>query len=296
MDMSQVVGSAIPLLAQYILAPATIVLLVFLLFIYWRSGSSHAVLLKTWLTVFGQAPANSKVIQQFAADELDLTQFKFLTGLRVATIREAERLSIWARERDIHLRLIRKCGKYFDLEKPGLRAIVYALGRRHQAWRFVFFLVFVALLAVLVQYVGYQRAVVTVRATGKDFTVDQQYATPLFRSEKLLFKDCTTASASEHFDTTSIKVLCELNRDPQFVKEAAIMVRQQQLAVALACVYALILALLLCFSMIRIHSAILVRKKIEAYEFARRVSATGSDAEKPKAATASARPEYADYV
>lgn len=266
MDISQLVVGSIPSLAQYILAPATFVLLVFLMFIYWRSGSSHALLLKTWLTVFGQTPANSKVIQQFSSDELDLTQFKFLTGLRVSTLLEAERLSIWARERNIHLRLIKRCGRYFNAEKPGPDPSLAGLGWKQQAWRFVPFMVFVALLSILLQFTTYQRAVITVRSTDKDFTVDQQYVTPLFQNERFFLKDCDSKLSVEGFDSVSLAALCAMSSDQKFKENLEKIIRQQRFLVLLASLYSLIPALILFESMQRIRFAILLGKKIAAYE------------------------------
>lgn len=266
MDISQIVVSSIPNFAQYILAPATFTIVSFLIFIYWRSGSSHALLLKTWLAVFGQTTIKSKAIQQFTSDELDLTHFRYLTGIKVSTLKEAERLFLWSSERNIGLRLIRKAGSHIDIEKPGPALSIFLLGRRHLYWRLVPLGALVIFFSVLVGLTQYQRALITIRPNEKNFTVDREYAASITGRDKFYFKNCSKIAKSEAIDEVSLKALCDMNNDPQIGEKLSKIIKDQHLICWILSGYAMAPLILVVSSLARVNAAIQVRKKLEAYQ------------------------------
>jgi hypothetical protein len=266
MDLSQIISGALPAALQYILAPATFLVFLILLFVYWRSGSSHALLLKTWLLVFGQTVTNSKAIKQFADDEFDLTQFRYLTGIKVSTIKEAEHLSIWGREHNIGLRTIRKAGRFFDIEKPGPAQPLFTLRRRHLLWRVLAFMVLVPFFAITLGLTQYQRAVIRVRPTDTYFTVDKQFGAPLMRAGKFYFKGCKSDATSEAIDEVSLKILCALNDEKDIDAKLAEIVRDQQIAAWTACGYLLFPLFLAFASIARVRAAFTLRRRLSAYQ------------------------------
>ena len=277
MDVSDIVIDVIPAIAKYVLAPATLIFVLLLLFVCWRSGSSHVFLLKTWLIVLGKTTIDSKVIAQFASRELDLTHFRHLSGIRVATLKDAESLCRWAGERNIGLRLIRKAGRFFDVEQPGPAPALLNARRWHVQGRKGLVLLIAMIMVLFLIPAEYPRAFIKVVSTEKHFTVDQHYASPVFTNEKFYFKDCGKEAKPGFIDATSLKVLCDMSTRTEFEKDVKETVFEQQLLSWLAFIYFVLPLILAFLSARRVDSAIKLREKLEKYEQARQMAEAGSD-------------------
>lgn len=128
--------SAIPNWAWGVLQLGALGLLI--LWLSWRSGSSHMLLARLWTLAHGRPQPGDRRIRKYLASRSTLMQFRAVTGVRCRTLADAHRLMAWTDENNEEIGDVARCGSYFDLRKPGLKPF---LPRR---WEFVVSLAIIA--------------------------------------------------------------------------------------------------------------------------------------------------------
>ncbi|MDY0973984.1 DUF6216 family protein [Massilia sp. CFBP9012] len=268
MFTQQIFTTALPAFLQYLVAPTTLALFIILAFFYWRSGSSHPVILKIWLVMFGQSEVNSASIKKFSDDELDLMKFRYLTGIKAATLRRAERLIRWSTDNDIELRLIRNAGEYFDIEKPEPTDSLLNLVPGHVLWRMLPLALIAPFLIISLGTTQYNRAIIKVIATDKYFTIDREYATRPFDNKRIYLKDCSDLKYSEYIDKVSLNVLCEIGSSQAASNALADYIETQKQVALLASAYMLAVFLWLLKGIMRADAALKIRKALRSRQAA----------------------------
>jgi hypothetical protein len=262
MFSQQIFTTALPAFFQYLVAPTTLAIFIILAFFYWRSGSSHPIILKIWLVMFGQSEVSSTSIKRFADDQLDLMKFRYLTGIKAATLQRAERLIGWSNDNDIELRLIRNAGKYFDIEKPGPTEALLKLVPSHVLWRMLPLALIAPFLIISLGTTQYNRAVIKVLATENYFTVDREYVTHLFDNKRIYLEDCSSLKDSEFIDKVSLKVLCEIHSSQAASNILADYIETQKQAALLASAYMLAVFLWVLKGIMRADAALKIKKAL----------------------------------
>ncbi|MYM69702.1 hypothetical protein GTP45_23070 [Pseudoduganella sp. FT55W] len=89
--------------------------------IWWRTRSGHTILSRIWAFFsLNRGRSTLKFFEQFQEKQAALLQFRFNTGLNVRTLRHMKRVIKWGKKNDEDIGDIKRCGGFFDLEKPGL--------------------------------------------------------------------------------------------------------------------------------------------------------------------------------
>lgn len=265
MDLSQIVLNTLPSLFKYLLAPASVLILVAIFLTYSRSGSSHPILLKTWSLIFGKLEIKSDKIKKFSDDQTDLAHFTYLTKIKVGSLLQAERLITWAAERDISLQLIKNSGRYFDASLPGAKIELHSLTRKHVILR-----VLAVLLLAIPIFIGmmlglYDRAILQMRATENYLTVSADYITPIFSDKKFLISDCGKPQYPAALEKADIEAICETEFNEKTKSELKNIVFMQRMLGWFLALYVSIFFSQSYFSLKKIHAALELRKKLNAF-------------------------------
>jgi hypothetical protein len=94
---------------------------VLLLYVVWRTGSAHIFRHRVWRIVHGRENLPDGLIKSFIAERTSLMAFRFNAGVRVRTLGQAHRLSVWLKENDEDISDVTAIAPYFDLEQLRLK-------------------------------------------------------------------------------------------------------------------------------------------------------------------------------
>ncbi|MFI5443736.1 DUF6216 family protein [Polaromonas sp. UC242_47] len=95
-----------------VLAPALFVLL--FIWVWWRTESRHVLFYRLWQLVHGSKEISDPEVKAFIDEQTSLMSFRFVTGVRVKSLKDAQALIQWTRRNDIDMGAISLCGEYFD--------------------------------------------------------------------------------------------------------------------------------------------------------------------------------------
>ena len=119
--MLELLTAIVPLLTGAVQALVIVLLLVILIV---RSRSTHVVVSFLWRKVIGDAPKASPRVHGWAEQREAWAYFRAQSGIATRTLRQTERLILWAARQDEEVGDVRRCGDYFDLERLRLNAFV----------------------------------------------------------------------------------------------------------------------------------------------------------------------------
>lgn len=97
------------------------VLLGLLAWATYRTGSTHLLLSRVWLLVFGRLDVSDQTIEDFLAKRDAFMKFRLVTGLKPRTLEQAKALITWCDENKEDVGDVKACGHYFDIEQLQLR-------------------------------------------------------------------------------------------------------------------------------------------------------------------------------
>lgn len=86
-----------------------------------RTGSAHILTTRLWHLLLGKPELKSDSLSKYLDERDALMRFRLVTGIRVATVEQAERLVRWARSHGVDIDLIRAAGHHFDVSMPGFK-------------------------------------------------------------------------------------------------------------------------------------------------------------------------------
>lgn len=187
------------------------VLLLLLAWATYRTGSTHLLLSRVWLLIFGKLDVSDPAIESFLAKRDAFMKFRLVTGLKPRTLEQAKALIAWCDEHKEDVGDVKACGHFFDVEK--LQLSDRLLGKRAMlvtaTLMFFFF---------LCAYVTGAAAVILppafkVNASGNWYWVDDERATQIdfFGADGLRVGKASCQSKSNSDEPVNdAKVLCQL--------------------------------------------------------------------------------------
>lgn len=264
MDLSTLTLNSATALIQYILGPATLIFISSGVIIYWRSGSSHALLLKLWSIFAGQANIKSPSVAKFADDERDLAHFRFMSRAKVSTLRDAERLISWSTQYNVSIHLLRASGEYFDLEKPAPRGKLFSVKRTKLVLPFLCFVALSAILVVGVYFVAQDRALIRMTASGNYFEIDENYISRALSNEKLSWGDCKRKDIVPSISGSDREAFCAAKVDKALILSIRENILTQQAGGWIVSAEALVALLAVTASANTVVSARKLRSKLRA--------------------------------
>ena len=114
--------------ATFLLPFGGVVLISTLLFIIWRTGSGYVVRRRIWRIAKGPEKISSAEIRRFFDDQDDLMAFRFETGMRVKSKKQAVNLICWLEITEEDVASVRRSGNYFDVENLDVKRPTRGVG------------------------------------------------------------------------------------------------------------------------------------------------------------------------
>lgn len=100
-----------------------VVLILMVAWVVIRSGSGHVIFGRVWWLLHGSRQPEGRQMRTFYLERNALMKFRWITGVHARTHKRARALAAWCQENDEEISAVRACGRYFDLESPGLKAV-----------------------------------------------------------------------------------------------------------------------------------------------------------------------------
>lgn len=137
-------------------------------FIWIRTNSLYSILTTLWKIIHGSSENPDGEIGRYFEYELSLIKFRFISGIKVRTKKQAEELINWSIEKNESLQDIAKIKKYFDLEN-----LCLAEEKRPKRKQLVFTAItfFILMLAIVptMQGIKSERVLLQFKESGKFF-------------------------------------------------------------------------------------------------------------------------------
>lgn len=221
--------------------------------VIWRTESRHVLIRRLWQLVHGRQEISDPEVRAFVDEQTSLISFRLFAGIPVASLNEAHQLIQWAKHNGVQMRTLRHCGELFDAELRRVKEHKLP-GCVSQALRLAGFVVAVAMFAVSVASLPTDRALLSLKATGRFFLATATEVTAVWpmQTASLRTSDCSNPAsdigARTSFSEDEMKALCSVLKDagfPAFVKNT---VKEQRWSAVLLCLFAAWLAWLALFA------------------------------------------------
>lgn len=198
--------------------------------IWWRTRSGHTILSRIWaFFALNRGRSTLKFFERFQEKQAALLQFKFNTGVSVRTFRQMKRVMKWGEKNDEDIADIRRCGGFFDLEKPGLAESASKIKWWWAIFPFLlagFFFMGAAVASVLAVS---ERALVQLSETKKYMLLGVADVKPLSGQPGFKFGSCAlTTSPNTGFTVREREVICEVLNSSDISKIVSNGVREQR--------------------------------------------------------------------
>lgn len=209
--------------------------------IWMRTRSTHMLLARLWRLFNGKAECSVPLIKDFLSSHSAVLQFRFMTGLPVRTLQQVESLCSWTAKNNEDIGDVSACGKYFDLERPGLKPMDQ-LPRRWQ----LFALLAIAVLLGMGFFLALggtisDRALLRFNASETWFTLDTISAIPLADGAGFKLAQCTAIDTimkgNPGFHRSDVRSICESFTAGQVGPYVDSTVKSQRVAAAIASAY-----------------------------------------------------------
>lgn len=211
--------------------------------IWLRTRSSHVLMTRLWRLFNGRAEGSEAVVNDFLNCQSAVLQFRFMTGLPARTIQQVESLCEWMKKNNEDVGDVVACGRYFDLEKPGLKPASELPGK----WKLVGLVGTLAVVAAVL-FVGLvgmlsDRALLRFKASDTWFTMDRISAIPLMHGAGFNLDECRTIDtvmrANPGFRRKDVELICKTASAGQVGPYIDTTVHSQRFMSAVACLYSL---------------------------------------------------------
>lgn len=240
------------------------------LLIWMRTRSSHVLMTRLWRLFNGKAECSEPIVNEFLNRQSAVLQFRFMTGLPARTIQQVESLCGWAKENNEDVGDVVACGRYFDLEKPGLKPVNELPGR----WKLFSFagtvMVLAAILLGALAGILSDRALLRFKSSDTWFTMDRVSAIPLLQGAGFRLIECasidTIMKTNPGFRRNDVELICATASAGQVGPYVDTTVDSQRFISAFVSLYSL------CFLL---TIATRLRHVVKAKEMGRRLIARG---------------------
>lgn len=228
-----VLGSASALLALVCLFAAAVITK--------RTRSTHVIAFRLWRLIHGNGPINDHAVRRFVDDQSSLMAFRFISGIRTASLSRAVELIDEIRSRGIDVHDLRLAGRLVDTSSA--RICIRSIPK---GWERIFaFGLSVTLCAagtVAICGVFYDGAILSFARTGPTFVMDSVAAKALRRDTALWRSDCATPQFAFNtgFAPQQIAEICQKwGKNPHFVSRTVSKQRTAFGILAALCLYVL---------------------------------------------------------
>ena len=251
-----------------------IVLLVALgwLWIYRKTGSSHASAMRIWRVLTGGREIADKAIRDYIEEQDGLMAFRLGSGMRVRSAEHARRAICFIAKHDLSPDRLRQVGDYFDANE-------LKMGKLPSFWYRVWLFFSATVLAGLFLVAGFtaleQRTLVSLKQTGSWYWLSQTSAEPVGpvnESARLWFSACSEAPAATATYTSEREILCSIRRDPAYLDYLIETLRGQRIALVFLMVISFFVAIWQWRDFLRSTAAIRLEK-----ELSEKLAATSPD-------------------
>lgn len=201
------------------------------LWIYRKTGSSHAPAMRIWRVLTGGREIADPAIRDYIEEQDSLMAFRLGSGMRVRSAEHARRAICFIAKHDLSPDHLRQVGDYFDANE-------LKMGKLPSCWYRTWLFFSATVLATLFLVAGLtafdQRTLVSLKQTGSWYWLSQTLAEPLggpFReSSRLVFSSCPEVPAAEATYNVEHEILCSIRRDPAYSDYLNDTLRSQRIA------------------------------------------------------------------
>lgn len=255
-----------------ILAPiGGLSLVVSVLWIIVRTGSTHVLRNRIWHLLHGQSEPSDPTIKSFIEDQNDLMSFRYASGLRARTLEQCRKLSMWLKANDEAASTIRSAGHYFDLEKLHIKEERLP-GRSTQGWAIIVGAVLVLLTVLPAQGLVANKALMQLKESGQWLTATSTAMRAITWPRSNARAELTALLCSEdheavarrtQFSKADVGILCDVFKNPQMPGDLAEIVKEQRLVSAFVMVMFIVLAYIPLKFAVRVDAARAIARRLQ---------------------------------
>lgn len=187
---------------------------ILLLFFWYRAGSTHSIMERMWRIVAGSTSISDPRLAAFMQETRELERFRFIYGIRIASLADLHRLLAWRARYRVPVVDIQLMRDWFDIKveslfrRPSHLAIAYKLA--------ICLILFGGFVTASF-YAVTQPALFKTNTSNVWFKTDGITLEPLFQWEHVSLHDCSKADAmslqSMGFTAYEQEVICNGARD-----------------------------------------------------------------------------------
>ena len=186
------------------------------LWIYRRTGSSHAPAMRIWRVLTGGREIADQAIRDYIEEQDGLMAFRLGSGMRVRSAEHARRAICFIAKHDLSPDLLRQVGEYFDANELRMGKLPSYF---YRVWLFMSATVLASLFLVAGLAAFDQRTLVSLKKTGSWYWLSQtsaEPAGPFHEGKRLWFSSCPQAPAVGAAYIDEYEILCSIRRDPVY--------------------------------------------------------------------------------
>lgn len=211
-------------LSKGVLGAAGLIVLAALV-IWWRTKSSHTIMMRIWTFFSSNHGSSIQSIKDFHERQAAFSQFRVTTNLKARTLARAERIIEWSLKHDEDIGDIAIAGRYFDVEKPGLHESAGKLRIWPEVCTLLLFTGLCYAAAVALMFTVPNKALLQLRETHTWMLLGENSAQPLFNQHGFKLASCGSTLANTGFTAKDVSLICEgfsPQETPEFVRSTVI--------------------------------------------------------------------------
>lgn len=217
--------SAIP---GVVTAIAPLLVVLGLVWVWWRTESRHVLIYRLWRLVHGNQEIVDPEVNAYVSEQTSLMSFRFISGVPVKNLDRAHELLLWAKSNDVEIATIASCGDFFDTDLRQVREqkLPSALTQGAKA---VGVLIAIIAAAVCVASTPAQSALLQFKANDHWFLMNKEGARTIWSSESAAVtkNDCSmnpnATPKRTGFSEAEVDALCKVFADDDlalFIQDA----------------------------------------------------------------------------
>ena len=191
-------------------------------FFRWRAGSSHLLLDKLLRLVFGKTSIHDPELNKMIEETHDLEQVRIRYGIQVMNTPALKRLMEWCKTFSVSFH---ELGRIRDYVKPETSQILAPPPKSELLASAIVFMVSLILFSSLLVVAAVPAAIITSKASGRNYLMAQDHAERFSLSAKKFTADSCAMTAAQ---TEDDRELCSFVSDPRYREVIGPMIRQQR--------------------------------------------------------------------
>ena len=202
---------------------AIIVFIIAAITIFLRTGSGHLLRVRMWRTLSGKAEVDDPLIQQYIADATSLQAYQYYSRINAGTLRDAQQLISFSKQRNIPTSLIQRAGGYFNTASCELNESRIP-GKMMQIFVAITYLLFTLIIAFSFAFFTAAGPVYKMRESGTRFILTSESAQTIpdfwLTRKGLTASDCANNQTERSsFTASELAVICQALKDPEQTRD-----------------------------------------------------------------------------